>query len=82
MLLADGWHMATHVAALGYECRLPLSRRFASHRVRVWDGKVQTLAGFTSAVALGLVAAAMIVESISRLVCLVHPFGASFPSPW
>jgi cation diffusion facilitator family transporter len=68
-LLADGWHMATHVGALGLaSVAYWVSRRFAGHRAFAFGtGKVHALAGYTSAVALGLVAVAMVVESRDRL---------------
>jgi cation diffusion facilitator family transporter len=81
-LLADGWHMATHVLALGLtSAGYAVARRFASHRAFAFGtGKVETLAGFTSAVALSLVALTMIVESISRLVSPeAIDYGASLP---
>jgi cation diffusion facilitator family transporter len=69
-LLADGWHMATHVGALGLaSAAYWVSRRFAGHRAFPFGtGKVRALAGYTSAVALGLVAIAMVVESVERLL--------------
>jgi len=69
-LLADGWHMATHVGALGLaSVAYWVSRRFAGHRAFAFGtGKVRALAGYTSAVALGLVAIAMVVESVERLL--------------
>lgn len=69
-LLADGWHMATHVGALGLaSAAYWVSRRFAGHRAFAFGtGKVRALAGYTSAVALGLVAIAMVVESVERLL--------------
>ena len=69
-LLADGWHMATHVGALGLaSAAYWVSRRFARHRAFAFGtGKVPALAGYTSAVALGLVAIAMVVESLGRLM--------------
>lgn len=69
-LLADGWHMATHVGALGLaSAAYWVSRRFAGHRAFAFGtGKVRALAGYTSAVALGLVAVAMVVESVERLL--------------
>jgi cation diffusion facilitator family transporter len=69
-LLADGWHMATHVGALGLaSAAYWVSRRFAGHRAFAFGtGKVRALAGYTSAVALGLVAIAMMVESLERLL--------------
>jgi cation diffusion facilitator family transporter len=68
-LLADGWHMATHVGALGLAgAAYALARRYAAHRALAFGtGKVRALAGYTSAVLLGAVALAMIVESIERL---------------
>lgn len=68
-LLADGWHMATHVAALGLaSAAYALSRRFAGHRAFAFGtGKIQALGGYTSAVALGLVALMMMAEAASRL---------------
>jgi cation diffusion facilitator family transporter len=76
-LLADGWHMATHVGALGIaSAAYALARRFASHRAFAFGtGKVHALAGYTSAVALGLVALTMIGESTARLA---HPTGIDF----
>nr|MCU0687146.1 cation diffusion facilitator family transporter [Polyangiaceae bacterium] len=69
-LLADGWHMATHVGALGLaSAAYALTRRYAAHRAFVFGtGKIRALAGYTSAVLLGVVAAAMAVESVERLL--------------
>lgn len=69
-LLADGWHMATHVCALGLaSVAYAVSRRYSSHPAFAFGtGKVRSLAGYTSAVILGFVALAMIVESVGRLV--------------
>ena len=71
-LLADGWHMATHVAALGLAAAAyALARRYAAHRAFAFGtGKIHALAGYTSAVALGLVALAMVAEGCARLL---HP---------
>jgi cation diffusion facilitator family transporter len=68
-LLADGWHMATHVGALGLaSAAYAVSRRYAAHRAFVFGtGKVRALSGYTSAVGLGLVALFMVVESVTRL---------------
>jgi cation diffusion facilitator family transporter len=69
-LVADGWHMATHVGALGIaSVAYVVSRRFAGHRAFAFGtGKVHALSGYTSAVALGLVALLMMAESITRLI--------------
>lgn len=68
-LVADGWHMATHVGALGLATvAYGLSRRFAGHRAFTFGtGKMRALAGYTSAIALGLVAVVMMMESFERL---------------
>ena len=69
-LLADGWHMGTHVGALGLAmAAYTLSRRYASHRAFAFGtGKLRSLAGYTSAVGLGLIAVSMVVESVARLL--------------
>lgn len=69
-LLADGWHMATHVGALGLaSVAYALSRRYATHRMFAFGtGKIKALAGFTSAIALGLTALVMMVESVQRWI--------------
>ncbi|QIA63540.1 CDF family Co(II)/Ni(II) efflux transporter DmeF [Vibrio astriarenae] len=68
-LLADGWHMGTHAAAF---CITLFAYRYAkkhqySGRFSFGTGKVSVLGGFTSAIALGIVALLMIVESVGRL---------------
>lgn len=81
-LLSDGWHMGTHVAAFGLaSVAYAVSRRFARHRSFVFGtGKVRTLAGYTSALLLGLAAVVMLVESVERLVRpRAVDFGAALP---
>lgn len=81
-LLSDGWHMGTHVAALGLaSVAYAVSRRFARHRAFVFGtGKVRTLAGYTSALLLGLAAVLMLIESVERLVRpRAIDFGAALP---
>lgn len=68
-LLADGWHMATHAAAIGIAA---FAYRFArthaqDRRFSFGTGKVGDLAAFASAVILGLVAILIAYESVSRL---------------
>ena len=68
-LLADGWHMATHAGALGISA---LAYRYArSHardpRFSFGTGKVGDLAGYTSAVVLGVVALLIGFEAVERL---------------
>jgi cation diffusion facilitator family transporter len=69
-LLADGWHMATHVAAFGMTIfAYRYTRQHAnSSKYTFGTGKVNALGGFASAVALMVIACVMAVESIARLV--------------
>jgi cation diffusion facilitator family transporter len=69
-LLADGWHMATHAAALGIAAfAYSFARRRANdERFTFGTGKVTALGGFGSAVTLAVVAALVLVESVGRLV--------------
>ncbi len=68
-LLADGWHMGTHAAAFGITL---FAYRYAkkhaeSERFSFGTGKVSVLGGYTSSIALGIVALLMLVESVHRL---------------
>ena len=69
-LLADGLHMASHATALGIAVfAYAYMRRFAADpRYSFGTGKVNALAGFTSAVLLALFAAGMVVESAERVM--------------
>src|SRR6266436_791698 len=65
-LLADGWHMSTHVIAflitgLAYYFA---RRHAANERFSFGTGKIGVLGGFTSAVILSIVAFLMAVGSI------------------
>lgn len=69
-VVADGWHMSTHAAALSIAA---LAYAFARrHAKNPWfsfgTGKVGELAGFASAIALALVALMIAYESVARLV--------------
>ncbi len=69
-LLADGWHMSSHVLALGLSAfAYAAARRFA-HDARFSFGtwKIEVLGGYTSAVLLVGVAALMLYQSVERLV--------------
>src|SRR6266436_9293465 len=68
-LLADGWHMSTHVTAfLITAVAYYLSRRHASNvRFSFGTGKIGVLGGFSSAVVLSIVALLMAGESVRRL---------------
>lgn len=68
-LLADGWHMATHVVALSVAgVAYWLARRWSSdERFAFGTWKIEVLGAFTSALLLMVVALAMVVESLHRL---------------
>jgi cation diffusion facilitator family transporter len=68
-LLADGWHMGTHAAAFLITLFAYYYVRKHQHSDKFAFGpcKVSVLAGFSSAIALLLVALIMIVESALRL---------------
>lgn len=69
-LLADGFHMATHVGALGLAALAYwLARRHAaSRRFSFGSGKFGDLAAFASALLLGATAIIVAVESVLRLI--------------
>ena len=68
-LLADGWHMSTHVAAfvitaLAYH----FSRKHATNaRYTFGTGKMGVLGGFASAIVLAMIALLMAGESVHRV---------------
>jgi cation diffusion facilitator family transporter len=68
-LLADGWHMGTHAAALGVTAFAYIyARRHANdRRYSFGTGKVGALGGFASAVGLAVVALLVFGESAQRL---------------
>jgi cation diffusion facilitator family transporter len=68
-LLADGWHMGTHAAAMGVALgAYVLARRWARDpRFSFGTWKIEVLAAFGSSVALGLVGVAIAAESLARL---------------
>ncbi len=68
-LLADGWHMGTHVAAFTIGAfAYSLARRHAANtRFTFGTGKIGVLGAFTSAVILGGIALYMAAESAWRL---------------
>ena len=67
-LIADGWHMATHTLALGISALAYwLARRWSNDpRYSFGTGKLGSLAGFASALALAAVAIGIAVESSIR----------------
>jgi cation diffusion facilitator family transporter len=68
-LLADGVHMATHVGALGLAAwAYWMARRHASNRrFSFGSGKFGDLAGFSSALVLGIISLGIALESAMRL---------------
>ncbi|MDO9370168.1 MAG: CDF family Co(II)/Ni(II) efflux transporter DmeF [Sphingopyxis sp.] len=68
-LLADGFHMATHAGALGIAAiAYAYAKRHAyGRRYSFGTGKVGDLAGFASALVLGLFAIGIAYESLTRL---------------
>ncbi|MDX2500668.1 MAG: CDF family Co(II)/Ni(II) efflux transporter DmeF [Deltaproteobacteria bacterium] len=68
-LLADGWHMGTHAAALGITAfTYYFARKNAENpNYSFGTGKVGVLGGFGSAVVLAVIAVLMGVESVQRL---------------
>jgi cation diffusion facilitator family transporter len=69
-LLADGWHMGTHVAAFAIAAAAyALARRHKDDGTFSFGtGKIDVLGGYTSAIILGIVALIMAWESVERLV--------------
>jgi cation diffusion facilitator family transporter len=71
-LLADGWHMATHAAALGIAglAYLFARRQAGNSRFTFGTGKFGDLAAFSSAIILAMIATQIAYESVVRLL---HP---------
>ncbi len=69
-LLADGFHMATHAGALAVAAGAYAyaKRHAANRRFTFGTGKVGDLAGFASALVLGIVAIGIAWESVGRLI--------------
>jgi cation diffusion facilitator family transporter len=69
-LTADGWHMGTHVGALGLTLVAYWYARTkaGSDTFSFGTGKVYALAGFTSGIVLGIVAIWMAKEGIEHLI--------------
>ena len=75
-LLADGWHMGTHAAALGIAggAYLFARRHKGDARFSFGTGKFGDLAAFSSALILGVIAVEIAYESVLRLMSPV-PIG-------
>ena len=69
-LLADGWHMSSHVFAIGLTwIAYIIARKYSeSAHFNFSRGKILALAGFTSAIVLQIMAVIMAIESVRRLI--------------
>ena len=69
-LLADGWHMGTHAGAFAITIfAYHYSRKHSGNRDFTFGtGKVSVLGGFSSAIALAVIALFIGVESVERLI--------------
>ena len=69
-LLADGWHMSSHAAALGISALAYVwSRRLQSDsRFCFGTWKIEVLGGYTNAILLAVVAVFMAYESVWRIL--------------
>jgi cation diffusion facilitator family transporter len=76
-LIADGWHMGTHVAALAIAGLAYLFARLHVHDARfsLGTGKFGELAAFASAIILGMIALGIAYESALRFL---HPVAIQF----
>jgi cation diffusion facilitator family transporter len=76
-LVADGWHMGTHVAALAIAglAYLFARRHMNDARFTLGTGKFGELAAFASAIILGMIALGIGYESVLRLL---HPVTIHF----
>ncbi|MBK0064123.1 MULTISPECIES: CDF family Co(II)/Ni(II) efflux transporter DmeF [unclassified Acinetobacter] len=68
-LLADGWHMSSHMVALGLAYLAYRAARYYSQDSRFCFGswKIEVLAGYSSAILLMVVAILMCFSSVERL---------------
>nr|WP_174507066.1 CDF family Co(II)/Ni(II) efflux transporter DmeF [Acinetobacter sp. Marseille-Q1620] len=68
-LLADGWHMSSHMAALGLAYIAYRAARKYSNDDRFSFGtwKIEILGGYSSAIILIMVAALMLFQSVERI---------------
>lgn len=68
-LLADGWHMSSHVLALGmaYMAYVMANKYANDFRFNFGTYKIEVLGGYTSAILLLVVAFFMVYHSIERL---------------
>jgi cation diffusion facilitator family transporter len=76
-LLADGWHMSTHAAALAIAALAYQYARRHTHdpRFAFGTGKLGELSAFASAIVLGMIAILIAYQSLIRLV---HPLPIAY----
>ena len=76
-LIADGWHMGTHVLALAIAglAYLFARRHVGDQRFSLGTGKFGELAAFSSAIILAMIAVGIGYESVLRLL---HPVAIQF----
>jgi cation diffusion facilitator family transporter len=76
-LVADGWHMSTHAAALAIAALAYGFARTHAHdpRFAFGTGKLGELAGFSSAIILAMIALMIGYESVVRLI---HPVAIDY----
>ena len=76
-LVADGWHMSTHAAALTISAlAYSFARRHARDgRFAFGTGKLGDLASFTSAIVLGMIGLLIAYEAIDHLI---HPLAIAY----
>ena len=76
-LLAEGWHMSSHVFALGltWLAYIAVRRYSESENISFRKEKLLALSGFTSAIVLQIIAIIMVIESVNRLF---HPLSIKF----
>ncbi|MCC6532290.1 MAG: CDF family Co(II)/Ni(II) efflux transporter DmeF [Burkholderiales bacterium] len=69
-LIADGWHMGSHAAALSISVMgYVAARYFVGHvHFTFGTGKIGPLTAYTSAMLLGAVAIVMAIQSVQRLI--------------
>ncbi len=69
-LQAEGWHISSHVFAIGLTWLTYIIIRIysSSEKVSFHKEKLLAISGFTSAIVLQIIAVIMVIESIERLI--------------
>jgi len=76
-LIAEGWHMGTHVFAIGLTfLAYRITRKYLNSKtVSFNQEKLLSLAGFSNAIVLQIIALTVLYESIDRII---HPINIEF----